>query len=432
MSSNPRKANFVRPIDTDRVSPLEALRMATGEANAHRATELPLDQIKVDQSVQVRVDGLHEDTVVAYTAVLENGGDLDAVTVIRNEYGDYELADGFHRYEAHVRAGKMTILAYVHDGGHEAALDEAEEGNLRHGRPLTNEDKKNILRRRMKRGHAWATMSTRELGRLLGVGNKTISRWIEDFATVSNDTVDRSQITGADGRTINTGKIGKSPAPAPANPFKWENSPELVSPSQPAYFQWVWDLYIELEAGQSIQLPMGWRVISIDWGEGPPRPIIKNGSGYDVYKPLRQPPSFSSSLVEDHHPDPDLPAHTTMQKLDKGGDAPIMPGGYARKYAIESSLTTMWQSMGKFQESYSTKEMGELTSEDRLETMGMLTKTIDRAIQLWSQLAEMEGVNAADQFEKLVEEYGVMANLVDWAEGIVNGQTSMGDEEEVS
>lgn len=218
-----------------------------------------------------------------------------------------------------------------------------------------------------------------------------------------------------------SGTRAPASASTPKNPFRWENIPDLVPPTNSAYFQWVWNLYAQLEAGQSIQLPIGWNVISTSWGGRTPSPTISTNTGHEVYKPLHQP-----------MPSPDLPPGYTTANLDKGGDAAILPGGYARKLAIENGMTMLWQGMNKLQECHSAEMMNELTSADRLETMGMLTKTISRAMGLWSQLAEMEGVNAVDQFEKLCQEYGVMTDLVDWAETIVNTETSMGDEEEVS
>lgn len=211
---NNARRGFERPqLVTPKASPLEALNIAVGAANANRTYELFLSDIIVDEEIQVRVGGLDAETLAQYIAVLENEGELPAITVFRDDADEHYLADGFHRYRAHVETAKTTIKCFVRDGNREAAIEFAESANLEHGLKLSNEDKKNILFRRLERGHEWKTFSARELGRLLGVSRMTAGRWIEEYTTVTNVTVDRTQTTGTDGRTYNTTNIGKSPRP---------------------------------------------------------------------------------------------------------------------------------------------------------------------------------------------------------------------------
>jgi tetrahydromethanopterin S-methyltransferase subunit B len=162
---------------------------------------------------------LDDETLSQYIAVLENGGELPPITLFRDDAGQLYLADGFHRFraheETHERMGKETIKAYIKDGNRDAAIEFAESANLEHGLKLTHEDKKSILYRRIERGHEWANWSTRELGRVLGVGHNTVKRWLDEHqATVPNGTVKRTETIGADGRVYNTSNIGKSPRKA--------------------------------------------------------------------------------------------------------------------------------------------------------------------------------------------------------------------------
>ena len=65
---------------------------------------------------------------------------LPPVKVIKTPDG-YLLADGFHRIAAAVLLGHDKIEANVRKSTHDDALELAALGNLRHGQPLTREDR---------------------------------------------------------------------------------------------------------------------------------------------------------------------------------------------------------------------------------------------------------------------------------------------------
>lgn len=217
MSNQPRRG-FDRPqLVTPNLSPLTALNIAVGAADLNRVYEINLNDVIVDGDIQVRVGGLDPETLQQYIDVLENEGELPPITLFRDDAGEHYLADGFHRFRAHEQLGKATIKAYVKDGNRDAAIEFAESANLEHGLKLTREDKKNILFRRLERGHEWKTFSARELGRLLGVSRMTVGRWLEEYSSVTFVTVDRTHVVSADGRVRDTTNIGKTPrAPQPS------------------------------------------------------------------------------------------------------------------------------------------------------------------------------------------------------------------------
>jgi transposase len=144
---------------------------------------IPLDWIVADATIQVRVDGLDMDRVAMYAEQLRQGAEFPPVDLFR-EGDTYYLGDGFHRYAAHQEAGAESILAIIHPGGLDAAFEHAEAANLDHGLSLTNDDKKNILFRRLDRGVWNQDTSQREIGRLFGVAHTTIGRWLDEYAGV--------------------------------------------------------------------------------------------------------------------------------------------------------------------------------------------------------------------------------------------------------
>lgn len=161
---------------------------------------LKLEDIIVDQAIQVRVNGLSEDNLQRIQAVLENGGSIDEPVIVYKTEQGLILADGFHRVEVHRRLNRPTILGIVRYGSFEDAVSFAEDANLKHGQPLTNDDKKSLLFRRLERGHAWQQASFESIGKALGVSRDTVRRWFADFSTRANAQVDRSKIVGADGK----------------------------------------------------------------------------------------------------------------------------------------------------------------------------------------------------------------------------------------
>lgn len=202
-----------------------------------------LNDMVVDERIQVRVGGEggldlnHVDTLVQ---VLINGGQFqdDIVLFYENEElvdgipepaPPYILADGFHRLAAYNQA--LVLARQMVDQGDlpegvslssfeaprcslrfgtwEDAYSYAEEANLRHGQMLSNKDKKNILARRLERGHEWAGASFNLIAAELGVTDKTVKSWRQEIeAKLDLPTSEFSEVVGADGRVRDVSNIG--------------------------------------------------------------------------------------------------------------------------------------------------------------------------------------------------------------------------------
>lgn len=170
--------------------------------------QLRLDLITVDQSIQVRVDGLEDARVETLRVVYESGGEMKDPIIVYNVEGRYLLVDGFHRHEAARLAGRETVLAVVREGTIEEAITEAEDANLKHGKPLDDHDKRELYTRRHLRGHEWASMSQRAVAAILGVDHKTIGNWrarISDESTGEISPVEKT--IGRDGKARDTSGI---------------------------------------------------------------------------------------------------------------------------------------------------------------------------------------------------------------------------------
>lgn len=173
-----------------------------------RAKQVRIADITIDQSLQVRVHGLDENTVQEYMTTLTNGEGLPAIRVYRLEDDTLLLSSGFHRLEAHKRLEREFIAAEIVTGTRRDAVEYAYEDNRKHGLKLTNQDKRAFLIARLLDG-TWFELSNQELGRRLGVDHKTVADWIKKHneSTGENSPVERTHTVGRDGKRRDTSGI---------------------------------------------------------------------------------------------------------------------------------------------------------------------------------------------------------------------------------
>ncbi|MDP7281269.1 MAG: hypothetical protein QGG39_15485 [Candidatus Poribacteria bacterium] len=97
------------------------------------AEQLQLDEIKVDQATYLVRNQVDMVRVSNYRGIIDL---LPAVDAFDLPLG-LTLVDGFHRYEAHLKDGRSTIKANVHQGTEVEALKFAYKANVSHGLGLT-------------------------------------------------------------------------------------------------------------------------------------------------------------------------------------------------------------------------------------------------------------------------------------------------------
>ncbi len=111
------------------------------------------------------------------------------------------MADGFHRVAAHEAAGLVDILAEVREGTKRDALFYALSANKRHGRPMSNADKRKAILIMLK-DEEWG-ISDRYIADKLGVSPTTVGavRKEEGCSTVQVGQLSTPKTKGADGRS---------------------------------------------------------------------------------------------------------------------------------------------------------------------------------------------------------------------------------------
>lgn len=119
------------------------------------------------------------------------------------------LADGFHRVAAAKQAGLADIEAIVHDGGRREALLHAVGANARHGLRRTNADKRRAVEM-MLADPEWCARSDNWIAGKCGVSHTFVG-------TVRTSTCNGCKcptVQTADGRVMETAKIGRKAGPA--------------------------------------------------------------------------------------------------------------------------------------------------------------------------------------------------------------------------
>jgi hypothetical protein len=200
MSKN--KSNGKPTVKTKRGSKPPGGRRAT-------VREILLVQIRTDGDTQPRAE-INQDAVDDYAQDMADGVSYPPVDATFDGT-HFWLFDGFHRCLAARKAGKTHVRVKAIGGTVEDARWYALGANTAHGIRRTNADKRRSVERALQMRPTW---SDNKIAQHVGVsqpfvgkvrGELTYNGYKSDAAA---DPASRSR-TGADDRTIDTGKIGR-------------------------------------------------------------------------------------------------------------------------------------------------------------------------------------------------------------------------------
>lgn len=134
---------------------------------------LNLQAICIDGGTQSR-EQINQDCVAEYADLVKEGVELPPVRVYYDGT-DYYLADGFHRYFAHVHAGKASIAADVINGTLRDAILNSLGANSSHGLRPNNADKRKAIQT-MLDDFEWSEFSDREIARACNVSHVLVAQ----------------------------------------------------------------------------------------------------------------------------------------------------------------------------------------------------------------------------------------------------------------
>ena len=167
---------------------------------------IPLSRIVIDRGTQSRV-AINEDTVKEYAEAMERQVVFPPMLVYYDKSTDeYILADGFHRYHALKKIRpESDVTVDRRFGMAQNALWASIIANQSHGLQRTTADKRNAIRLALIHPKGTA-MSDRQIGRHLGVDNKTVAS-VRKGMELTEEIPQSDVRVGADGRAINTANI---------------------------------------------------------------------------------------------------------------------------------------------------------------------------------------------------------------------------------
>jgi hypothetical protein len=133
--------------------------------------------------------------ILDYVRALEEGAHFPPVTAFDVPDRGLILADGFHRLEAYKHHKRSEILTDVREGSWLEAFRFAREYNMRHGYKLTRAEVQKAIRDYLKHPEL-GVMSDRDIGRHLGVDNKTVAAQRRVLDTGSGESSSPGRVFG--------------------------------------------------------------------------------------------------------------------------------------------------------------------------------------------------------------------------------------------
>ena len=126
----------------------------------------------LDEKLQSRTE-IDEPTIAEYTENIRGGDEFPAVLVYFDGI-NYYLTDGYHRYHAHKRAERVSILCEVVNGTYRDAILRATSVNSKHGMRRTAADKRKAVMTLLD-DLEWMGWSNAEIARHCSVSPTTVA-----------------------------------------------------------------------------------------------------------------------------------------------------------------------------------------------------------------------------------------------------------------
>ena len=168
-----------------------------------KKVRLELNRIPLDSEIQPRVE-LDDSHIEDLKNDLMEGAVFPPVVVFYDD-SDYWLAEGFHRWLAHERAGRSEIDAEIREGGKRDAQLYAVGSNATHGKRRTNADKRRAVAT-LLRDAEWGEWSDRHIAKVCRVSQPLVSD-VRNELTESGFQFPATRKC-SDGREMNVSQIG--------------------------------------------------------------------------------------------------------------------------------------------------------------------------------------------------------------------------------
>lgn len=164
-----------------------------------------LAALVLDARLQSRVE-INEDAVSEYAASIQDGDQFPPVLVYFDGVHFY-LTDGYHRYHAHKRAGKVSIQCEVVNGTLRDAIFHSTAVNAKHGMRRSYADRRKSVMTLLE-DFEWSMKSNTEIAKHCGVSVSFVS----NLRNSSGKMPDKIEYTTPTGETKTKAKASGRPA----------------------------------------------------------------------------------------------------------------------------------------------------------------------------------------------------------------------------
>lgn len=171
--------------------------------------QIPLASLRLDGGTQSRVE-MSQDVIEEYATILRDGADLKPVVVFFDGI-DFWLADGFHRYHAHVQVEAPEILGHIHTGTRRDAVLYSVGANGSHGLRRTKEDKRKAVET-MLADPEWALWTQERIAKECVVSTGFVSKVVAAASLHGEEMRPTKKLVTRNGKTYeqDTAKIGRT------------------------------------------------------------------------------------------------------------------------------------------------------------------------------------------------------------------------------
>lgn len=192
---------------------------------------LNIKAIRIDGGTQSRAE-INNEAVAEYAEAIKAGATFPPVVVF-HDGADYWLADGFHRYHACAKAGKVSIEADICTGTLRDAILYSLGVNDDHGLRRTNADKRKGVQIALGDSE-WSKWSQEKIAKACKVSAGFVSKMVHEAASLHGEEIKpKTRTVERNGKTYeqDTSNIGNNKPAAPAKPAaKPEESPQYDGP----------------------------------------------------------------------------------------------------------------------------------------------------------------------------------------------------------
>lgn len=207
-------------------------------------SSISISTIRFDGGTQSRAC-ISEQVVSDYADAMQAGDRFPPITVYFDG-ADYWLADGFHRYQAYIRAKVMSVAADVRQGTQRDAILFSVGANASHGLRRTSDDKRRAVLTLLNDSE-WSKWSANQIAKQCGVSHTFVNGLKSSLEAVSSEkrTYTTKHGTTAEMKTANIGakskpnqetqiaKAPEKPAPrieAPTNDVELDQETQAADP----------------------------------------------------------------------------------------------------------------------------------------------------------------------------------------------------------